>query len=103
MNPQTLHDAWLVTTVLATVALAGIAIFLRQMFRFSERKWFFWALALVLASIVIEHVTAEIKNLDMPPPDNVWIATQWLLGRAQEAIIAALVLGYMVFGRNGKA
>lgn len=103
MTPQTLHDAWLVITVIATLSISGIALYLWKMFRFSSRRWFFWSLSAVLASIAVEHVCAEIKNLGQPAPQDFTIALMWVIGRIQEAVVAALVLGYMVFGRNGSS
>lgn len=103
MNPQTLHDAWLVITVISTLCLAGIAIYLFRMFYNSSRRWFFWSLSAVLASIAVEHVCAEIKNLGQPAPADFNIAVMWVVGRTQEAIVTALVLGYIVFGRNGSS
>lgn len=103
MTPQQLHDLWLVLTVISTLELSAIAIYLWRMFRHSSRKWFFWSLALVLASVATEHVCAEIKNLGQAPPPDFNIAAIWLLGRTQEAIIAGGVLGYMIFGRNGSS
>lgn len=101
MNPQTLHDAWLVITVISTLCLSGIALYLFRMFWDSSRRWFFWSLSFVMASIAIEHVCAEIKNLGQPAPEDFSIAMLWVIGRVQEAIVAAVALGYMVFGRNG--
>lgn len=103
MNPQNLHDAWLVITVIATVAISGMAIFLWRTFRNSSRKWFFWTMAMVFAMIALEHVTAEIKNLNIPPPTDAFVAWQWLAGRTAEAVAASLGLGYMLFGQNGKS
>lgn len=103
MTPQQLHDLWLVLTVVSTLELSAIAIYLWRMFRYSTRKWFFWSLALVLASVAMEHVGAEIKNLGQAPPPDFDIAVLWLVGRTQEVIIAGGVLGYMIFGRNGSS
>lgn len=103
MTPQQLHDIWLVITVIATLEISAIAIYLWRMFRFSSRKWFFWSIGMVLASIAMEHVSAEIKNLGQPPPVDFSIAALWLIGRIQEAAIAGGVLGYLVFGRNGSS
>lgn len=103
MTPQQLHDLWLIITVIATLEIGGIALYLWRMFRSSSRKWFFWSIALLLASISVEHVSAEIKNLSQAAPDDTSIAWQWLAGRIQEAVVAGFVLGYMVFGRNGKS
>jgi hypothetical protein len=82
--------------------MSGIALYLWRMFRWSSRRRFFWAIAAAFASIAIEHVSAEIKNLAQPAPVDVAIAWQWLAGRIQESIIAGFVLGYLVFGQNGK-
>ena len=103
MDPQTLHDLWLVITVISTLAISGLAVFLWCTFKRSSRRWFFWTIGMVLASIAIEHVCAELKNLYQPPPASSGIAVMWVIGRAQEAIVAVIVLGYMVFGRNGAA
>lgn len=103
MTPQQLHDIWLVITVIATLEISAIAIYLWRMFRFSSRKWFFWGIGLVMASIAIEHVSSEIKNLGQPAPADFSIAAMWLMGRIQEAAIAGAVLGYLVFGRNGNS
>lgn len=103
MNPQTLHDAWLVVTVIATLGIGGIATFLWTTFRRSAHRWFFWMIAMVLTSVAVEHVSAEIKNLYATDvPASLTIAGQWLIGRMQEAIVATVVLGYMIFGRNGR-
>lgn len=102
MTPQQLHDIWLVLTVISTLEISAIAIYLLRMFRSSSRKWFFWSIGFVLASVAVEHACAELKNLGQAPPPDFNIALMWLLGRVQEAIVAGLVLGYMVFGRNGK-
>lgn len=103
MTPQQLHDIWLIVTVVATLEISAIAIYLWRMFRFSSRKWFFWSVALVLASIAVEHVASEIKNLGQPAPADFTIAALWLVGRVQEAVVAGGVLGYLVFGRNGSS
>lgn len=102
MTPQTLHDAWLIITVIAALSIGGISVFLLREFRGSSRRWFFWSLAFALASIAIEHVSAEIKNFGQPPPATFNIALLWLIGRTQEAIVASCVLLYLVFGRNGQ-
>lgn len=103
MTPQALHDTWLIITVIATLEISAIAIYLWLMFRSSSRKWFFWSIGLVLASIAVEHVASEIKNLGQPAPADFTIAAMWLLGRIQEAVVAGIVLGYLVFGRNGNS
>lgn len=103
INPQTLHDAWLVVTVITTLEISGIALFLLMMFRDSSKRRFFWTLALLLASVSVEQCVAEIKNLYGTTPTDVNLTLFWLAGRIQEAIVAGAVLGYMIFGRNGKS
>lgn len=103
MSAQTLHDVWLIITVITTLELSGIALYLWRMFGSSSRKWFFWSLALLLASIALEHVSSEIKNLGQPAPPDFTIAALWVTGRIQEAVIAGSVLVYLVFGRNGNS
>lgn len=101
-NPQTLHDLWLVLTVITTLEAGGLALYLWKMFRGSARRWFFWALAVAFASIAIEQSISEVKNLYHVDPPGVEIAQLWVAGRTQEAIVLGAVLGYLVFGRNGK-
>lgn len=100
-NPQVLHDTWLILTVITTLEVSGIALYLWKMFRGSSRRWFFWALALGYASIAVEQTVSELKNLYQPPPESVELASLWVAGRIQEAIVLGGILGYLVFGRNG--
>ena len=104
MNPQQLHDAWLVVTAITTLTICGIALFLLATFRRSEKRWFFWALAIAFISIAIEQFCAEVKNYYQVEPSGVDVEMLklWLGGRVQEAIVTAGALGYMIFGRNGK-
>lgn len=104
INPQSLHDAWLVVTVITTLTICGCALFLLLTFRGSGRRKFFWALAILLISVSVEQTCAEIKNYyqQTPPPVDMNLILLWLAGRVQEAIVAALVLGYLIFGQNGK-
>lgn len=61
-------------------------------------------MAILLISIAVEQVCAEIKNYFHPaPPDDPALGLLWLAGRAVETIVGAIVLGYLVFGRNGKS
>jgi hypothetical protein len=103
MTPQNLHDIWLIVTVIVTLEVAGIALYLWQMFHNSNRRWFFWALALAFASIGLEFCASEIKNLYQSAPPTLELAWLWLLARTQEMLVLGGVLGYLVFGRNGKS
>ena len=102
MTSQQLHDIWLIVTVIATLEISAIAIYLWRMFRGSSRKWFFWTLAAVLASVAVDQTGQEIKNLLGPSPLDTGTALIWLLGRLLVVVVAGAGLGYMVFGRNGK-
>lgn len=102
MTSQQLHDIWLVITVVATLEISGIAIYLWRMFRSSSRKWFFWTIAAVFAAVAIDQTAQEIKNLGAAPPDDLSTAWTWLAGRVTVVVVAAIGLAYMVFGRNGK-
>lgn len=102
MTPQQLHDLWLILTVVATLEISAIAVYLWRMFRFSSRRWFFWTLAAVFAAIAVDQTTQEVKNLAALPPPNVGIAWTWLIGRIVVVVVAGIGLGYIVFGRNGK-
>ena len=99
-SPQTLHDAWLAMTVIVTLQVAGIAIYLWRMFRWSNQRRFFWALALAFASIAVEQSVSEIKNLYHQSPLTSELAWFWLGGRIQQAVILTGVIGYLVFGRD---
>lgn len=101
INPQTLHDTWLVVTVITTLEISGIAIYLLAMFSSSSRRRFFWAIAAVLIAVSFEQCTAEIKNLYGPAPPDAGVGLLWLGGRVTEAIVAGGALAYLVFGRNG--
>lgn len=103
MTPQQLHDAWLIITVIATLEISGIAVYLWRMFRTSSRRWFFWTQAFVFAAVAIDQTAQEIKNLGAAPPDDVSTAWTWVMGRVVVVIVAGIGLGYMVFGRNGKS
>lgn len=100
MTSQALHDIWLILTVIAILEVSAVAIYLLQTFRYTRRK-FFWVMALAFVSIAVEYITAEIKNLSQPPPLQFGIALQWVAGRVQECVVLGLVVGYLVFGRNG--
>ena len=104
MSPQVLHDAWLVVTAVTILTIGGIALFLLIMFRQSERRRFFWVLAMVLISVSVEQFCAEVKNYyqQAPPELDYGLIRFWLAGRVQEAIISGIGLLYLVFGRNGK-
>jgi bacteriorhodopsin len=104
MNPQQLHDAWLVVTAVTTLTICGVAIFLLATFRHSQRRWFFWVLAIMFISVSIEQICAEVKNYYQtePPAVDMQLLKLWLAGRVQEAVVCGLGLGYLVFGRNGK-
>lgn len=104
MTPTQLHDVWLVVTAVTTMTIGGIAIFLLAMFRQSSHRRFFWALAVAFISVAIEQACAEVKNYyqTVPAPVDMQLLKLWLAGRAQEAVVTALVLIYLVFGRNGK-
>lgn len=104
MTPQQLHDAWLVITVVTTMTIGGVALYLLMMFRQSERRWFFWVLAIIYISVSIEQLCAEVKNYYQGEPAvvDMRLLKLWLVGRIQEAIVSGLGLLYLVFGRNGK-
>jgi hypothetical protein len=74
-----------------------------MMFRTSERRRFFWVLAIMFISIAVEQLFAEIKNYYQaePPEVDMQLLRLWLGGRIQEAIVCGIGLGYLVFGRNG--
>lgn len=100
ITPQLLHDLWLAITAIAVFALVATAIYLWQSFQ----RRFFRAMALILFSVAMEMVCAEIKNVYYPcPPTDAVTALQWLGGRIQELIVTIGALGYLVFGRNGKS
>jgi len=86
--------------VLTSCAIGGVAIFLLITFKRSEQRWFFFALAILLLSITLEQITAEIKNYFQADaaPINIGLLYQWLAGRFQEAVVATLVLFRIVFG-----
>jgi bacteriorhodopsin len=104
MTPIQLHEAWLVVTVITTMTIGGIAIYLLATFRRSNRRWFFWAIAMAFVSISFEQLCAEVKNYYQaePPLLDTNLLKFWLAGRVQEAVITGSVLCYLVFGRNGK-
>ena len=103
MTPQQLHEAWLVVTAITTMTIGGIALFLLVTFRRSGRRWFFWALAIVLLSVTIEQLCAETKNYYQSEiTTDTQLLKLWLAGRTQEAVASGLALIYLVFGQNGK-
>lgn len=102
MSPDTIQDLWLVVTAISTVILVAIVIFKWIMFRRSGR-YYFLSQAILLAFIAHEQLSAEVKNYLHPsPPDDAPVGYYWLIGRILETVVAAAVLGYMVFGRNGQ-
>lgn len=102
MTPQLIHDLWLVITAVSAAELTAIVIFKLRMYRVSGR-YYFLSQAILLMAVIIEQVCAEAKNYAHPaPPDDPALGLLWLAGRALETVVAAGVLGYMVFGRNGK-
>ena len=101
MTPRLLHDAWLVLTVVTIVEAFAIALYLWKMSGGSGAQKFLRALAIVLFSVVVEQSTAELKNFYQQEPPVVELGIVWLAGRAQQAIVGALVLGYLIFGKNG--
>lgn len=104
MNPQLIHDAWLVVTAASTLTICGVALYLIVSFRQSVRRWFFLSLAILFIAVAIEQACAEVKNYYHPaPPDDQLTGLIWLAGRVLETIVGAMVLGYLVFGRNGKS
>lgn len=103
MTPQQLHDIWLIITVIATLEIAAIALYLWRMFRSGSHKWFYWTLAAVFAAVALDQTAQEIKNLSALPPPDVGIAWTWLAGKVIVVVVAGFGLGYMVFGRNGSS
>ena len=104
MTPQLIHDLWLVVTAMSTLTIGGVALYLFVSFRHSSRRWFFLSLAILLVSVAVEQVCAEVKNYVHPaPPDDPALGLIWLAGRALETLVGAFVLGYLVFGRNGQS
>lgn len=102
MTPRLVHDLWLVITAMSTLTIGGVAIYLIASFRHSLRRWFFLSLAILLISVAIEQLCAQVKNYFHPaPPDDQLLGLVWLAGRTLETIVGALVLGYLVFGKNG--
>lgn len=101
LSPAILHDAWLTLTVIAIFELFALGAYLWKSFAGSSRKWFFWSLAIVCWSIALEQAGAEIKNLYSQHVASFEISLIWLVGRTQQVVISGLVLGYLLFGRNG--
>ena len=99
MNPQTLHDAWLVITAITMVLLIGAAVYLWK----GYRRRFFWMTALLLFLVVLDQFGAEVKNYTYPTPASasMRIVGFWLTTRILLMCGAAFVLGYYMFGRNG--
>lgn len=103
MNSQTLHDAWLVITAITTLLLGCVSLYLCRSFWRSRYRCFFIATGVLIASVAVEQICSEIKNYYHPAEveSDVTVLWIWLLGRIQEMFVAAFVLGYYVFGRNG--
>lgn len=104
MTPQLIHDLWLVVTAASTLTIVGVAVYLIVSFRRSSRRWFFLSLAILYIAVAVEQLCAQVKNYFHPaPPDDAFLGLVWLAGRAAETIVGAAVLGYLVFGKNGKS
>lgn len=102
MTPQLTHELWLIVTATSTLTITGVAIYLIAIFRHSSRRWFFLWLAILFISVAIEQLCSQVKNYYHPaPPDDQLLGLVWLAGRTLETIVGAVVLGYLVFGKNG--
>jgi predicted tellurium resistance membrane protein TerC len=103
MSAQALHDTWLVITAITIALLICVAIYLCRSFWSSRYRCFFVATGVLVASVAVELICSEIKNFYRPVQveGDMSVLWLWLAGRVQELLVAAFVLGYYVFGRNG--
>lgn len=101
MTPQLIHDLWLIITAISTMTIVGIAIYLIASFRYSRQRWFFLSLAILLVTVAVEQICAQVKNYYHPaPPDDPFTGLVWLAGRTLEAAVGGVVLGYLVLAKG---
>lgn len=102
MTPRLIHELWLVVTAASTLTIVGVALYLIVSFRRSSGRWFFLSLAILFIAVAVEQGCAQLKNYFHPaPPEDQMLGLIWLAGRTAETVIGAMVLGYLVFGKNG--
>lgn len=99
-SPQLIHDLWLALTVIAILETFGVGLYLWKMSDGSRARKFLRALAVVLFSVSLEQVAAEIKNLIQQAPPDTELGLLWLSARTQQVIATGLVLRYLIFGTD---
>jgi hypothetical protein len=103
MTPQAIQNTWLIVTAISTAILIAIAIYKWRMYVYTG-TYYFLSQAILITVIAHEQFSAEIKNYYHPVPvDDPFTGYYWLASRVLEMVVSAAVLGYMVFGRNGKS